>query len=80
MATVAFPYPSIFQVSHMVRIAFRAPHNTIGPTDLHHVAFAVLVIVEKLYRFQQRFGRMIDVRHGQNSTLNYVVCQVLYLI
>jgi hypothetical protein len=38
----------------------------------------VLEIAEKLYRFQQRFWRIIGVHHGQHCTLKRLVCQVLY--
>jgi hypothetical protein len=63
----------------VIRIALWAAHYTIRPTDLHHVAFAVLVVGEKLNSFQQRFGRTIGVHHGQTSTLTSLVCQVLYV-
>ena len=80
MLAVAFPDPRIPKIGYMIGIASRAMHHAIRPPSLDHELAAVLEIAEKLYRFQQRFGSIIGVHHGQYSTLNKSVCQVLYLV
>jgi hypothetical protein len=76
---VAFPDPSIIKIGYVIGVARWAMHHAIWPPSLNHELAAVLEIAEKLYRFQQRFGGIISVRHGQYSTLHNAVCQVLYL-
>jgi hypothetical protein len=63
----------------MVGVAHWTSDNTVGPSGLDHELAAVLVVGEKLHRLQERFGCIIGVHHGYYSTLNEVVCQVLYL-
>jgi hypothetical protein len=80
MFAVALPDPSIRKIGYMIGVASWAMHHAIEPPSLNHELAAVLEIAEKLYRFQQRFGSIIGVYHGQNCTLNHWVCQVLYLV
>ena len=77
MLAVALPDPSIRKIGYVVGIANGAMHHAVCPPSVDHELAAVLGIAEKLYRFQQRFGSIIGVHHGQDCTLNTSVCQVL---
>jgi len=79
MPAVALPAASVNHVRNMLGVAGWTPDNTIGPSRLNHELAAVIVIAEKLDRIQERFGCIIGVHYGYYSTLNGVVCQVLYL-
>ena len=80
MLAVTLPAACVNHVRNMVGVADWTPDNTIGPSGLDHELAAVLVVREKLDRIQERFGCIIIVSHGYHSTLNVVVCQVLYLL